>query len=47
MILSFAGKTRTSRFALLSVLQSESFRSEVSCLGGYDLEHTGEILAEM
>ncbi len=32
--------------ALLTVLRSQAFRSEVAGMGGYDLTHTGEILAE-
>lgn len=32
--------------ALLAVLRSADFRNEVSGMGGYDLIHTGEIMAE-
>lgn len=32
--------------ALLTVLRSSAFRNEVAGMGGYDLTHTGEILAE-
>ncbi len=32
--------------ALLTVLRSPAFRNEVAGMGGYDLSHTGEILAE-
>lgn len=32
--------------ALLTVLRSPAFRNEVAGMGGYDLTHTGEILAE-
>ena len=32
--------------ALLAALRSPAFRNEVSGMGGYDLSHTGEILAE-
>lgn len=31
---------------LLSVLKSKSFRNEVLGMGGYDLTHTGEVMAE-
>ena len=32
--------------ALLKVLKSSSFKSELSGMGGYDLTHTGEVMAE-
>ena len=32
--------------ALLSVLQSQAFHNELRGMGGYDLTHTGEIMAE-
>lgn len=32
--------------ALLTILRSPAFRNEVAGMGGYDLSHTGEILAE-
>ncbi len=32
--------------ALLAVLRSPAFRNEVAGMGGYDLSHTGEIMAE-